>query len=188
MKFNKSELFKAPEKNKIIIVPNLLSISRIVLAPLLFLAIKDHNLLWIAMLTLWAMFSDFLDGFLARKWQQISKTGKILDPLADKTCLAAAALALGIYGDLPVSLLAIILIRDIIIALLGITIIKKIKMVPVSNIIGKITVVILSLSMLVYILQVKQLYTIAYIAPVVFIFISSASYTWSGLKLFSNKY
>jgi CDP-diacylglycerol--glycerol-3-phosphate 3-phosphatidyltransferase len=133
------------------------------------------------------MISDYFDGFLARRWNQTSNTGKILDPLADKICLATGAVALTIYGDLPLSLLLMILARDVVIAFFGITIIKKIKQVPVSNIIGKAAVFIISLSMLVYIVQYKELYDIAYFGSVTMIIVSSISYLIVGIKFLSNK-
>ncbi len=175
-----------PEQEKRSIIPNLLSISRIASAPFLFLAIKDRDLVWTVILVFFAMLTDYLDGFLARKIGRISNAGKILDPIADKICLASGALALGIYGDLPLSLLALILLRDTIIGLLGVTIIKKAKKVPVSNMIGKVTVFMLSVSMVIYILQLEYLYSIAYLSAVIFIVVSSISYLWASIKLISN--
>tara|TARA_Y100001970_G_scaffold34771_1_gene43019 strand:+ start:2759 stop:3400 length:642 start_codon:yes stop_codon:yes gene_type:complete len=65
-------------------IPNILTISRIILAPIFFiLFIYDYYYLALACFFL-ASITDFLDGFLARKFNIVSKFGQLYDPLADK--------------------------------------------------------------------------------------------------------
>jgi len=87
-------------------LPNLLALLRIALAPLMFwLLIDRDNPLFAGIDVSWLDFfaafvfviasvTDFFDGFIARSWNQITKLGGILDPLADKMLMLAAFLGL----------------------------------------------------------------------------------------------
>jgi len=172
---------------KISPLPNILSAMRIFLSPFVFFSIKSDNIPLIFALAITAIISDFLDGYFARKLNSISKTGKILDPLADKLLVGVAAIALTIYGDLPVLLLVLILTRDFIIAMVGLMIIKKENVIPVSNVLGKITVNVFSIVLIVYVLRLNIFYEFAFWFAVIFLVISSASYLVYSLKIFVFK-
>lgn len=89
--------------------PTLLSLSRALLS-LLFLS--ESSLVHLTAIGLAAL-TDFLDGYLARRWQQITPLGTTLDPLADKLFVATA---LGIFfwqGKLELWMLVLFLLRDI---------------------------------------------------------------------------
>ncbi len=78
-------------------LPNLLSLGRIVLVPILVVVLltKFENKEWWGLgLFLVASLTDFLDGFLARRRQQETRLGKLLDPAADKILMAAAFISL----------------------------------------------------------------------------------------------
>jgi len=87
-------------------LPNLLALLRIALAPLMFwLLVNRENTLfanidvtWLdyaaALIFVIASVTDFFDGFIARSWNQITKLGGILDPLADKMLMLAGFLGL----------------------------------------------------------------------------------------------
>lgn len=96
-------------------------------------------------------------------------------------------MAATIYGELPALLLAFILTRDIIIAIVGLVIIRKKNEVPVSNIWGKITVLVFSLVLIVYVLRLGMFYAPAFWLAVVFLAISSASYFVYSLRMLSLK-
>jgi len=167
--------------------PNLLSVSRAVLAPLFFWAIKDQHITAFIILAAWALLSDFLDGFLARKLNSITRAGKIIDPVADKLCVIAAALALTLHADLPLILLIIIITRDILILLFSWMIAGKAGIIPVSNWIGKITVTVLTITLLVYVFRLIQFYTVAFWLIIFFVSISSISYLLTGIRIIKNK-
>jgi len=79
-------------------IPNMLTIGRVVAVPLLVCAlyfIEGNQGRWIAFgIFMLAAASDFLDGYLARAWQQQSAFGKMLDPIADKLLVGASILML----------------------------------------------------------------------------------------------
>ncbi|AAT27843.1 CDP-diacylglycerol--glycerol-3-phosphate 3-phosphatidyltransferase [[Mycoplasma] mobile] len=62
-----------------------------------------------------AMFSDFLDGYIARKQNTITTFGKLFDPLADKIITNTALIALSVFGYLPIFVTALFIARDIIV-------------------------------------------------------------------------
>ncbi|MCC6344485.1 MAG: CDP-alcohol phosphatidyltransferase family protein [Bryobacterales bacterium] len=93
-------------------LPNLLCLLRIALAPICasMVAQRDfrQGLLWFLV----AGFTDFLDGFLARRMSWHSRAGAYLDPLADKVLLSAGYIALGMAGVVPWWLVGLIFGRD----------------------------------------------------------------------------
>jgi cardiolipin synthase len=168
-------------------LPNLLSLSRAVISPLFFWTIKGHNIKAFIVLAVWAMLSDFLDGFLARKLNSITRAGKIIDPVADKLCVIMAALALAFYSDLPLILLIIIVARDILILLCGWAIARSARIIPVSNWIGKVTVAVLAITLIVYVFELTILYTFVFWSAILFVGISSVSYLLTGIRIIKHK-
>src|SRR6185436_13105121 len=78
-------------------LPNLLTYARILAVPVLVFCfyIEGNAIRWLSFAVfIFATFSDFLDGYLARAWQQQSAIGRILDPIADKLIVSAALLML----------------------------------------------------------------------------------------------
>lgn len=157
-------------------IPNLLSLTRLLLLwPLIYFLAHDRiaSLIIVSGLIL---LTDFLDGFLARRWNTVSDQGKILDPLADKICSAAAAIALVAYRDFPLWLLLLIVARDLLILLAGLVMINRKGPIPVSNLTGKIAMVVISITMIIYLFRVDELLVSANVISVVVIVISSFSY------------
>lgn len=93
-------------------LPNLLSFARLASAPYLFLLLWHQQ--WNAALVviLFAAITDALDGFLARQWRVSSRTGEVLDPIADKVLLSGAFLTLALAGTVETWLAVIVLGRD----------------------------------------------------------------------------
>jgi CDP-diacylglycerol--glycerol-3-phosphate 3-phosphatidyltransferase len=120
-------------------IPNLLSASRLFLIVPFYMAMAHSSYFWIIVLTAVIISTDYFDGFLARRFGVVSDFGKILDPLADKICTAVAALALVRFRDFPLWLLIAIIARDAVILLAGLIIVKARRIVPISNIIGRLT-------------------------------------------------
>jgi cardiolipin synthase len=102
---------------EVINVPNLLSMLRIALVPVfLWLLLHQSFLAAIAVLA-FAGLTDFLDGYLARKLNQITKVGKMLDPVADRLYIFATLLALSATGYVPWWLAGLVILRDVLMLL-----------------------------------------------------------------------
>ncbi len=82
-------------------LPNILTISRIIIIPLVLITISLEGKIWhqiSAALFILAGITDFLDGYLARHWKVQSKLGRFLDPIADKLLIASTIMLL-VYFD-----------------------------------------------------------------------------------------
>ncbi|MEY4989834.1 MAG: hypothetical protein RIS08_60 [Actinomycetota bacterium] len=98
-------------------VPNLLSLLRLVLVPVfLWLLLADH-LVWALAVLAAAGASDWLDGVIARKFNQITELGKVLDPAADRLYIFATLIGLTINGNIPLWLAVVIIARDVMLLL-----------------------------------------------------------------------
>ena len=83
-------------------VPNILTIIRFLLIPIIIIfAIQDNYIATIIVLTISGL-TDILDGFIARKFNFISDFGKLMDPLADKATQVALLVTLTIQKIIPV--------------------------------------------------------------------------------------
>jgi len=94
---------------------NALTLARLAAAPLLWFWIVTHRDLPALMLCLAAGLTDALDGWLARRFQCVTRAGAYLDPLADKIFLATVFLALGVAGAVRWWVVALIFARDVLI-------------------------------------------------------------------------
>ena len=98
---------------EIVNIPNLLSFLRIALVPVfLWLLLEELFLAAIVILAV-AGLTDFLDGYLARKLDQTTKLGKMLDPVADRLYIFATLLALSATGYVPWWLAGLVILRDV---------------------------------------------------------------------------
>ena len=96
-------------------IPNLITLGRILLVPILVWAIASGEM-WIAfVLFLAAGVSDAVDGFLAKRFHMTTELGAYLDPLADKALIVSIYLTLGINGFIPRWLVILVVSRDILI-------------------------------------------------------------------------
>jgi cardiolipin synthase len=93
-------------------VPNLLSLARLAAAPFLFSGLWHQQWNMALAVIVFAAVTDFLDGFLARRWHVNSAFGEALDPIADKALLSGAFVALWMAGAIEGWLAAVVLGRD----------------------------------------------------------------------------
>ena len=103
----------AVASNRIATVPNLLSAIRIVLIPLFVVLIADEDTRLGGMLLLaLVQGTDWVDGIIARRYNQVSEVGKLLDPLADRLAVAAALITFVALEGLPLWTALTVLVRD----------------------------------------------------------------------------
>lgn len=126
--------------------------------------------------------TDYLDGWSARKFNQVSEWGKILDPLADKICLIASAVALVILEWIPLWYMIIVFARDILIMLGGIYFQKKLNYIPMSLMSGKIAVNFIAGAFLAVLLEWTTLYELFFWASLVMMFWSFFEYVIRMVK------
>ena len=128
------------------VVPNIISFFRICLVPIFVVAYfadsRDIKLNAVYVYAI-ATFSDFLDGFLARKFKASSNLGKLLDPLGDKLMTFAAILCMTIRGPIPVWAVIIVGIKEVMMAVGGFVVHRVANVeIPPSNLIGKTSTVV----------------------------------------------
>ena len=121
------------------LIPNLLTLIRLVLLPLPIVFIGQGKDAATLALLAFAIITDVLDGILARRLNQVSELGKLLDPLADKLGMAALVITLAVYRDFPWWAAAIIILRDLFLLIGGLSLLKRSDVIPTSNLFGKLT-------------------------------------------------
>jgi len=98
-------------------IPNVITLIRILLTPIFIIFLIQGHYLRALVVFLLAGVSDLADGLIARVWQQKSRLGSYLDPLADKILMAASFVTLSIYRQIPPWLTVVVLSRDVVLGL-----------------------------------------------------------------------
>lgn len=117
-------------------IPNLLTLLRLFLIPVFYSLYQKDLYLYAMLVFLLASFTDFLDGYLARKWNQITNFGKLADPIADKVMVLTALYCLAADGRIPWFAPAAILAKELLMVAGGAFLLGK-KVVVQANIWGK---------------------------------------------------
>lgn len=109
----------SPEARDVLFtVPNVISLLRIVSIPVIAVLIARHEMVSALVLLAISAASDGIDGIIARTFNQVSKIGQILDPVADRLLIFCSILALGCAGIIPWWVLIVVGLRDLIMAVL----------------------------------------------------------------------
>jgi len=133
-------------REKSLNIPNLLTLIRIVLLPAVVWRFRRGDSSGALALYVFAMLTDAVDGFIARKLNQITTLGKLLDPVADKLSLLTL---LGLFvadGQIPGWLLGVVLIKEAILIVGSIVALNRGVVVHALPI-GKVTTVTFICSM-----------------------------------------
>lgn len=180
--------------NKIFNASNSLSFIRLLLVIPAWFAFNnfDHNLARysVAAIGVIATITDILDGYLARKLNQITEFGKVIDPLADKVLIVFVVFNLFLLGEIPDYYFYMIITRDILILTGGLIVSKKLGKVLPSDYIGKATVLAIAFVLLLILLNVNREslpYLILYYLSIVLIFASFTNYVIKAVKAISQK-
>jgi len=105
-------------KREIFNLPNCITMLRVGVIPILFLLLLDPGRtlsLVIAVLFILAALTDLLDGYVARRYNIVTKMGKLMDPIADKLILSTAMILLIPLDRIPAWIVAIIVARDVLV-------------------------------------------------------------------------
>ena len=96
-------------------LPNLITLGRLLSVPVAVYLLMQTAYMAAFLLFVAAGISDALDGYLAKRYNQTTRIGALLDPLADKTLLVSVYVTLGLQGDLPNWLVVLVVFRDLLI-------------------------------------------------------------------------
>lgn len=125
---------------ELINLPNIISVSRL---PLAVLTVYFLGTVWSYVFFALIMFSDFLDGFLARRYKMVSTAGALIDNLFDRAAVMIVFITLFVINELPYYFLVVFFLKDFFNLLASLYLIfgKLTKIVPIkSRLAGKISI------------------------------------------------
>ena len=164
-------------------IPNLLTLGRIVLIPVFILilciwnSVAGHAVA--AVVFALASITDYLDGYLARKWQVVTNFGKFADPLADKMLVMAAFIMLIPLNLAPAWVIAIIICRELAVTGLRLLLVEQGGVVMAAALPGKIKTFTQMLSIIFLLLGLTMIGTI-------FLYICLVATIYSGYDYFAK--
>lgn len=170
-------------------LPNKLTVARVAMVPVfVYLYLKDQTMAALIVF-LAASFTDYLDGYLARKHDLITNFGKIMDPLADKVLVYAAFSCMVENGTVPSWMLIVILAREFTVAGMR-TVAASEGLVIAAGMTGKIKTVLQMIAVPLLILDRPEWIAAAgqlfLWASVVMTVVSGAEYIWQNRNVFNS--
>ncbi|WP_076546038.1 MULTISPECIES: CDP-alcohol phosphatidyltransferase family protein [Halanaerobium] len=163
-------------------IPNYITFFRILLIPVYLYNFVQGNIIAAAILFAVSAVTDFLDGYIARKYNLESKTGKLLDPLADKLTIVSILLVLIYLNIIPRFISYIILIRELFILLSGIiTYIYGLNFINPSFI-GKLSVALLYFAIALKLLEFDYLGNLLFYIVIPINIYSALDYSYRAYK------
>ena len=137
-------------------LPNILSMSRVLILPFVWYAVHlktDGSRFTAAILILVMFITDLLDGYIAKKYNLQTKLGRILDHVCDKISVATVMLIVVVYFDFPLWVFLVVAVRDLINLLANSLFTLRSKEVLRPNYMGKLSFIILSITIVAYCTQ-----------------------------------
>ncbi|HAL63244.1 MAG: CDP-alcohol phosphatidyltransferase family protein [Firmicutes bacterium] len=140
-------------KKNILTIPNLLSLLRILMIPIIvWLYISKQNYRAATAVIILSGLTDVADGIIARKFNMVSDFGKILDPIADKLTQGTLIISLSLKYPKMIWLIALFTAKEFIMALLGYITIRNTDSVNSAKWYGKLSTFVLYASMILMVL------------------------------------
>ena len=136
-------------------VPNVLTVLRVVLLPILVALYQSGRTLAALGVYLAAMLTDVLDGTIARKTNQITVLGKLLDPVADKLSLVTVLALFVAAGQIPSWILIAVLVKEMLLIVGGVFALKRGRVVSALPI-GKAATLTFTASMILRFLDITM--------------------------------
>lgn len=143
-------------KNQLMTISNIITISRLIVLPFIVYFLLNNQRLTAFIIMLISLLSDAIDGYVARKLNQVSEAGKFLDPLCDKISLILILITLFVVNSIPLWGVIIIVMRDVLILIGSFVLFKSKSKIFKSNVLGKITGFILGAIILAFTINLKQ--------------------------------
>jgi len=139
----------------------------------------------IAVLAVIGALTDWLDGYVARKRDEVTELGKIIDPLADKIAIGAIIIRLYMVGEIPEYYFFLIIGRDLLIFIGGVIVSKMIGKVLPSNVLGKITVSMIGIVILLIVWEMSRnsyLFQFFYYGSIILMIVSFFAYVYRAVE------
>jgi cardiolipin synthase (CMP-forming) len=105
--------------NRVLTVPNLLSFARLAVLPVIYLDLVDDRLLRAFVLLAVFAATDWLDGYIARRFDQVTRLGQLLDPTSDRVLFIVVGIGFVVAGIVPLWVVLLLLARDLAVMLVG---------------------------------------------------------------------
>ncbi len=174
------------EKGKVWTISNLLSMLRLISGFVLYYLIVNRETTGAILLGILAILSDYADGYVARKRNEVSELGKLLDPIADKVAVALGSIALHQAYGLPLWVVGIIIARDVLIIIGSLILFQKLQRMVASEIPGKLAVTVIALLLLSYLFEVTAAQKPLLVLTIAAVVLSFAYYLIRFVKILSH--
>ncbi|SEG01679.1 CDP-diacylglycerol--glycerol-3-phosphate 3-phosphatidyltransferase [Caloramator fervidus] len=151
-------------------IPNALTTLRFILIPtylLIYFSNIKNSFSYAILIFFIAGLTDVLDGYIARKYNMITKWGTLLDPLADKFMLLTVLFSLSFSNIIPNWIFYIILIKEVLMIIGGFTLLKKYETVVAAKYYGKAATVLFYIS--IGILTLNKLFGLYFLYCAIFL-------------------
>lgn len=185
MNYSRSEIFT---------LSNGISFLRFLLVVPLWFLLDNFEIDYIRYITfglcLFAAVTDMLDGYLARKLNQVTEVGKIIDPLADKAAMAVIVIKLFLINEISTFYFLTIILRDLFIFIGGIFVSNILGRVLPSNKLGKVTVLFIGFVVLMVLLGIDKesiVFIFFYYSSIILMFISFLAYVYRAVEFIKKK-
>lgn len=109
-----------PVSSRIVTIPNILSLLRLLLIPVFLVLLVLGHFGWALLLIAVSAITDFVDGYVARHFNQVSRLGQLLDPAVDRLFILSTLAGLGWVGVLSWWFVGVIVARDVLLLILGV--------------------------------------------------------------------
>jgi len=171
-------------------VPNLLTLSRIILLPFLILSLIEYNNTGIVLLPVVIgsvmLFTDIIDGWIAGILEQRTTLGSIIDPVSDKIIIIVLGFTLFFLGYMSIHVLWVLLLRDFFLIIFGFRSIKRFGCILKTNIIARITPLTWGLFYILVVLKQDMLSRLICVAAILLTLVSGVIY-WNHYVILSRK-
>ncbi len=173
-------------KKNLFSIPNIISCIRLLLLIPIFYLLSHKKMIFALIVILLSGLTDFLDGFVARKWNLQSDAGRIIDPVVDKLSFVGLMLFLIISPQyiFPVWFFVIIAAREIFVLLFSFFVIEQKHKVLESSTPGKISAFTIGLTLILFVLQLDPyMWIMAWLAVILTLYSS-----WVYFRRFLEQY
>jgi cardiolipin synthase (CMP-forming) len=110
----------ATVSTRIVTIPNLLSLFRLLLIPVFLFLLVNEQYIWALVVLVGSSLTDFVDGYVARQFNQVSRVGQLLDPAADRLFIFSTLIGLAWTGFIPWWLAGVIFAREFLLLIVGV--------------------------------------------------------------------